>query len=140
MKYPRLFIIAIISVMAFIACTDDEKEDVVIGRTYQQSVTLDVQGTEQTITLNDLKSKIDDVKNSVDWLTVLIKPYTSGSPVVLVSAKEHTDTQHRSADVTITDTNGDKVVLAVTQEGAEELKTGIDDSHDVPTDQPAYSR
>ena len=140
MKYPRLFIIAFISVMAFIACTDDEKEDVVIGQTYQQSITLDVQGTEQTITLNDLKSKIDDVKNSVDWLTVLIKPYTSGSPVVLVSAKEHTDTQPRSADVTITDTNGDKVVLAVTQEGTEELKTGIDDSHDVPTDQPAYSR
>ena len=36
MKYPRLFIIAFISVMAFIACTDDEKEDVVIGQTYQQ--------------------------------------------------------------------------------------------------------
>jgi hypothetical protein len=40
--------------------------------------------------------------------------------------------------VTITAVSGDKVILSVTQLGAE--KTGIDDYHDVPTDKPAYSR
>lgn len=137
----------VISMMALAACGGDDKEEesplnpvTPIGQTYKQSVTLDAQGTQQTVTLNDLKSKIDDVANSADWLTVLISTYSSGSPSLVVSAKENTDTKTRSCTVTVTATSGDKMLLTVTQEAAEEQKTGIDDSHDVPTDKPAYSR
>ena len=81
-----------------------------------------------------------DVVNSTDWLTVLISPYSTGSPSLVVSAKENTDTKTRTSTVTVTATSGDKVLLTVTQEAAEEQKTGIDDSHDITTGKPAYSR
>ena len=138
----------VVAMVVFAACggADENKEESPLnpvtptGKTYQQSVTLDTQGTQQTVTLTDLNSKIDDVANSTDWLTVLISPYSSGSPSLVVSAKENTDTKTRSCNVTITAKSGDKVLLTVTQEAAEEQKTGIDDSHDIPTDKPAYSR
>lgn len=144
--FSLLFVV--IAMMVLAACGgDDEKNEesplnpvTPTGKTYQQSVTLDTQGTQQTVTLNDLNCKIDDVANSTDWLTVLINPYSSGSPSLVVSANENTDTKTRSCNVTVTDTSGDKVLLTVTQEAAEEQKKGIDDSHDIQTDKPAYSR
>lgn len=136
-----------VAMMVLAACGgDDKKEESPLnpvtptGQTYKQSVTLDVLGTQQTVTLTDLKSKIDDVANSADWLTVLISTYSSGSPSLVVSAKENTDTKTRSCTVNVTAKSGDTVLLTVTQEAAEEQKTGIDDSHDIPTDKPAYSR
>lgn len=136
-----------VAMMVLAACGGDDKEEesplnpvTPTGQTYKQSVTLDVLGTQQTVTLTDLKSKIDDVANSADWLTVLISTYSSGSPSLVVSAKENTDTKTRSCTVTVTAKSGDTVLLTVEQEAAEEQKTGIDDSHDIPTDKPAYSR
>lgn len=122
--------------MAFWACTDDEPDT---GQTYQQSAVIDVQGTAKTVMLSDLKSKIEDVDYNSDWLQVLYGAYSSGSPRIELRAEVNTG-EERSCDVTITDKNGDKVILTVTQEGAEEQKKDIDDSHDVVTDQPAYSR
>ncbi len=146
-KHFKIFLFVVVVVLSITGCGgDDKKEESPInpvtpeGQIYQQSVTLDTQGTQQTVTLNDLKSKIDDVKNTNTWLTVLIGTYTSGSPNIVLSAEENTNTQTRSGNVTITSVSGDKVILTVTQQEAEEQKTAIDDSHDVPTDKPAYSR
>lgn len=146
-KYFKIFLMVLVVVLTTTGCGgNDKKEESPVnpvtpeGQTYQQSVTLDAQGTQQTVMLNDLKSKIDDVKNTNTWLTVLIGTYSSGSPNIVLSAEENTNTQTRSCNVTITSTSGDKVILTVTQQEAEEQKTGIDDSHDIPTDKPAYSR
>lgn len=146
-KYFKIFLMVLVVVLTTTGCGgNDKKEESPVnpvtpeGQTYQQSVTLDAQGTQQTVMLNDLKSKIDDVKNTNTWLTVLIGTYSSGSPNIVLSAEENTNTQTRSCNVTITSTSGDKVILTVTQQEAEEQKTGIDDSHDIPTDNPAYSR
>lgn len=146
MKHIRLFSIAVALVALFTACGDDKKEESPLnpvnteGTTYNQSITLDASGTQQTVKLTNLTSKIDEVENSNTWLTVLISPYTSGTPSIVVSSDEHTGTTARSGSVTIVAVNGDKVILSVTQKGKEEQKTGIDDPHDVSTDQPAYSR
>ena len=144
--FSLLFMAAAMMTLAACGPDDEKKEDSPLnpvtptGQTYQQSVTLDAHGSQQTVTLTNLKSKIDDVANSADWLTVLISTYSSGSPSLVVSAKENTDTKTRSCTVTVTAKSGDTVLLTVEQEAAEEQKTGIDDSHDIPTDQPAYSR
>jgi len=148
MKNFKIIVFALFIVLALTACDGDDDNkgggtslDPITpeGKTYRQSVTLDAQGSEQTVTLSDLKSKIDNVENgNTDWLTVLQNTYTSGSPSIVVRATERTETTERSGNVTITAVSGDKVILNVTQQGAE--KTGIDDSHDVPTDKPAYSR
>ena len=138
-EHFKIFLLAVAVVLTMTGCGADDKEEEE-GQTYQQSVTLDTQGTQQTVTLTNLKSKIDDVTNTNTWLTVLIGTYTSGSPNIVLSAEENTNTQTRNGNVTITSVSGDKVILSVTQQKAEEQKTGIDDSHDIPTDKPAYSR
>jgi len=146
-KHFQIFLLAMAAALTLAGCGGhNKKEESPInpvsseGQTYQQSVTIDTQGTQQTVTLTDLKSKIDDVENMNSWLTVLIETYTSGSPGIVLSAEVNTDAKTRSGNVTITSVSGDKVILTVTQQEAEEIKTGIDDSHDIPTDQPAYSR
>lgn len=113
------------------------------GKTYQQSVTLSATGANKEVSLYNLKAAIEKIEGGATWLSVLKQDYTSGSPALRLIATENVKdgemTSARSCNVTITDVNGDKVILSVIQEGAES-KTGIDDSHDVTTDQPAYSR
>lgn len=145
-EHFKIFLLAVAVILTMAGCGGSDKKDnspvnpVTEGQTFQQSVTLDAQGTQQTVMLTSLKSKIDDVKNTTTWLTVLIGTYTSGSPNIVLSAEENTNTQTRNGNVTITSISGDKVILTVTQQKAEEQKAGIDDSHDIPTDKPAYSR
>lgn len=113
------------------------------GRTYNQSVTLSALDAGQTVTLNNLNTSIEGISGGATWLTVLKESYTSGSPRVRLTATDNTNgstaTTPRSCTVTITAASGDRVLLNVTQEGYTP-KTGIDDSHDIPTDQPAYGR
>ena len=140
-EHFKIFVLAVATVLTMLGCGgDDNKEESPEGQTYQQSVIIDSQGTQQTVTLTNLNSKIDDVKNTNTWLTVLIGTYTSGSPDIVLSAEENINAQKRNGNVTITSVSGDKVILTVTQQEAEEQKAGIEDAHDVPTDQPAYSR
>lgn len=142
MKYFKIIIIACVSILAFIACSGDEKrEDVIVdGKTFQQSATLPASKADTTIILSDLKAAINSVKGGNEWLTVVKESYTSGSPKVRLTAKDNKEEKPRDCKVTITAESGDKVVLTVEQNGAEPKKTGIDDSHDIPTNQPAYSR
>ena len=67
-----IFPLLLAAMVILAACGGDEDSPLDTGQTYQQDVTLNAQGTQQTVTLTDLKSKIDDVTNSTDWLTVLI--------------------------------------------------------------------
>lgn len=143
MKYFKIIIIACVSTLAFIACSngDDKKEDIIVdGKTFQQSATLPASKADTTIILSDLKAAINSVKGGNEWLTVVKESYTSGSPKVRLTAKDNKEEKSRDCKVTITAESGDKVVLTVEQNGAEPKKTGIDDSHDIPTNQPAYSR
>lgn len=113
------------------------------GRSYQQAETLPAEDADKTVTLTNLTTAVKDFEYYSDWLTVSRQSYSSGSPTLHLTAtdnvKDGETTSARSCTVTVTATSGDKVLLVVTQEGVER-KTGIDDSHDMPTDQPAYSR
>ena len=113
------------------------------GRTYQQAETLPAEDADKTVTLTNLATAVKDIEYDAEWLTVITQNYTSGSPSLRLIAtdnvKEGETTNARYCTVTVSATSGDRVLLNVTQEGAE-LLTGIDDSHNIPTDQPAYSR
>ena len=154
-KRSKIFslLLAFVAVIALAACGGDDNSDSSPlnpvgpeGRTYQQSVTLPAQGADKTVSLTDLSTAIREMEEATDWLTVMKQSYTSGVPRVRLTASDNTNgnaaTTERKCVVTITATSGDRVLLVVTQEGyePEAPKTGIDDSHDIVTDQPAYSR
>ena len=61
--------------------------------------------------------------------------YSSGSPKVQINYEENTD--ERSAVVRFADTGNNSVFLTVTQAGR---TYGLDDIHDIVTDQPAGSQ
>ena len=143
-------LLAFMLVLVLVACGgDDKKEPSPLnpvepeGKTYQQSEMLPAEDVDKTVTLTNLNTAIKDIEYNADWLTVIKQSYTSGSPSLRLTAsdnvKDGETTSSRSCIVTVTANSSDKVLLTVTQEGAER-KTGIDDSHNIPTDQPAYSR
>ena len=142
-------LLAFVAIMTLTACPGEKKEPSPLnpvnpeGKTYQQAETLSAENADKTVTLTNLKTAIKDIEYNADWLTVIKQSYTSGSPSLRLTAtanvKDGESTNSRSCTVTITANSGDKVLLNVTQQGAER-KTGIDNPHDTPTDQPAYSR
>ena len=113
------------------------------GQTFQQSVTLAARDADETVVLRDLNTAIKDIENNSEWLTVAKQTYSTGSPSLRLTAsdniKEGSSSVARNCAVTVTATSGNRVLLSVSQDGADS-RTGIDDSHDIPTDQPAYSR
>lgn len=147
MKNIKLYILTCLTVFTLMACggSDNSDESVVDpptpeGRFYQQSVTLPSENADTTITLNNLSTSISSINGGADWLTALKQSYSSGAPSVRLKATDNESESERKCSLTITAQNGDQVVLAVIQQGVGQLPTGIDDSHNVITDQPAYSR
>ena len=144
-------LLVVMSFMALSACggDDDKKEPSPLnpvdseGRTYQQAETLPAEDADKTVTLTNLTTAVKTLEYDADWLTVAKQNYTSGSPSLRLTATDNIkageSTSDRSCTITVTANSGDKVMLKVTQQGAES-KTGIDDIHNEPTDQPAYSR
>ncbi len=140
MKNIKKYTIACIAFILLAACSDHNDDEHI----YKQEVTLPSTVSEQLVRINSLSASIDTVKCTVSWLIVEPQPYySSGSPEVKVRSTVNTNLEERSCDVTITATSGDIVVLTVIQQGTNNEnneETGIDDSHGVPTDKPAYSR
>lgn len=107
-------------------------------QTYTQSVTVPATSGEQVVTLSNLKSSISSVGNAPSWIVISPQYYSSGAPTLKLEYQENTLTTARDCSVTILASSGDKVVLTITQQ-ASETKSGIDDVHNDPTDQPAFS-
>ena len=135
-KCIRVMLLAVTAMLCLASCGDDDE-------TYTQSVTLSAKGEQQTVTLTNLSARITSVANSNSWLKATADFYNSGSPSLTLSATENTEKSERNGVVTITAESGDKVVLTVTQQAASEEEqegTGIDDTHNSQSDQPAYGR
>lgn len=107
-------------------------------QTYTQSVTVPATSGEQVVTLSNLKSSVSSVGNAPSWIVISPQYYTSGAPTLKLEYQENTATTKRDCKVTVLASSGDKVVLTITQQ-ASEVKSGIDDIHNDPTDQPAFS-
>lgn len=135
---------AVMVMMSLMACGDDDNSTTSTeGKKFKQEIVLPAENAFEKVTLTDLNSAIKEIDYNAEWLTVVVETYTSGSPVIGLTATDNLEggasTYARSCTVTITAKGGNSVLLSVRQEGVE-ISTGIDDSHDIPTDQPAYSR
>ena len=156
MKQIKAIILLMISLVLFTACPPDPEPEQE-SKTFQRSLQVSAEKGQQTYTATDLKAGISNVQNTSSWLMVTPMAYGSGSPTVQLTYEANTGGE-RQAVVTLTDVNGNKVFLTVTQvkKGDIPVNTdpdtdpntdpntdpdyGVDDTHDVVTDQPASSR
>lgn len=90
-------------------------------RTYTQSITIDANNYSQTINLSDLKTNIVSAVSSKSWVTLTRNSYTSGSPSITIDVSENTSTSSRTCDITVTASDGNKVIIHLTQQGIVEL-------------------
>ena len=144
LTYYCIFIICMTCVTACGGSSEDSRNNPVIeGNTYRQSISVGAEAAQQTVTLVDLHAAIDDINQSATWLSATKMSYTSGSPRILLTIEENSSTQERQANITIIDTYKNTVFLTVKQVKAGDptpVLSGIDDPHDTPSNQPAYSR
>ena len=141
MKTLKTIIFAASVVLAMVACggSTENDEPEYVSQTYRQTIMLSAAKTDTVVILNDLKTAVSEIENSETWLMVTKQSYTSGAPSVRLTATANEDNSQRSCVVTIIAASTDKLLLTVTQE-KETMLTGIDDQHDIVTDQPAHSR
>ena len=138
----KKIILSFFAVLTIVACggsSSDNEEFPYVGKTFQQTVTLPASQVDTVVTLSDLNAVINEIDVGEAWLTVTKLAYTSGAPTVRLTATANDGDNARSCTVTVTATSTDKVLLSVTQE-KETIQTGIDDLHNIVTDQPASSR
>lgn len=144
-KHYTLYIIyysfALSAALLFTSClglVELLDDDTTEGTSTTQSVSLNADKQDKTVTLNGLSSAIDSaVKESgISWLTTTPQSYVSGSPSIIISVAANTSTSTRSATVTIKDTKKNTVTLTVNQQG---ISNSINNIHNTNTDQPAYT-
>ena len=107
---------------------------------YRQSVILPATQTYKTIELISLDAEISRIEGGADWLTVRTNSYQSGNPSIILAVTDNMSEVTRICVLILYTTKGDKLLLTVSQEGADPINDSIEDSHDIVTDQPAYSR
>ena len=108
---------------------------------YSQSVTIPAEVSTQQVALDKLNTSIEEIAVQANWLTIEKMPYSSGNPVVKLSAISNPNTTERRTKVVIVATSQDKVELTVIQKARPSTPSDdstIDETHDVVTDQPAY--
>lgn len=94
------------------------------------------------VSLDKLNDAIETANAMDHWLSVAVVPYTSGAPVVKLSATSNTSTAERRTKVLITTYSQKRLELTVIQKGQTTAPSDhdpIEDAHDVVTDQPAYA-
>ena len=112
------------------------------AKVYSQSVTMQAEASNQQVTLSNLNAPIEATSVQDSWLTVEVIPYTSGAPVVKLTATANPNTTERRTKVIFRATSQDRVELTVTQKGKTPTPpedNTIEGLHDVVTDQPAYA-
>lgn len=148
LKYLSFMLMGLLLLCSCPGPDPDPTTDITDPQTFSQTVNVSAEKSTQTVTLSNLKLAISNISQSDDWCKATIQSYTSGSPSIKLEIAENTTGNARHSNIVITDTYGNKVLLAVNQvkkgdtpnPNPDTNKNGIEDSHDVVTDQPAYAK
>ena len=143
MKDKILFAIALMCTMLLTSCGGGDSDD---GgglsskpSTYYMDVIADASAiSPQTIELSNLNTNVSTAVSSVPWLNVSRESYTSGSPKITIEATANTATSGRNGTITVTATDGNKVIVTVMQKGTSQT-SGLPQTNDEVSDQQPYS-
>ena len=110
------------------------------GKHYTKTFDMTAKSESATISLSGLTDKMSNNSGSASWLTVTVKPYTSGTPEVELTVTENSQKDSRQQDVTFYAAK-DTLVLTVRQAAFNANGgTDMDSPFGTPSSQPGYAR
>ena len=140
MKDKILFAIALMCTMLLTSCggggSDDGGGSSNRPFTYYMDINLEATTGSQTVVLSDLKTNISTAVSSASWLTPSRQTYTSGSPKIMIEATANTAATSRNCTVTVTATDGNKVIITVIQKGTSQTSDQPQTKDEVSDQQP----
>jgi hypothetical protein len=149
MKRMMAYVCGLVMMCCFTACGGGGGDDGETGgqgggggNTSSMSATIQADGAATLVTVTPLDCPIQSALAQDNWLSVEVVTYTSGSPVVKLTATSNPNTSERRTKVMIVGTSEAKVALTVTQKGKSATPSDdgtIEDTHETVTDQPAYA-
>ena len=140
MKNKILFAIALICTMLLTSCggggSDDGGGSSSRPSTYYMDINLEETAGSQTVVLSNLKTNVSTAISSASWLTPSRQAYTSGSPKITIEATAITASSSRNCTVTVTATDGNKVIINVIQKGTSQTSDQPQTKDEVSDQQP----
>ena len=141
MKDKILFAIALMCTMLLTSCGGGGSDD---GggstpsrtSTYYMDVSMDATAGSQTIVLDKLNTNVSTAVSSASWLTPSRQAYTSGSPKITIEATVNTASSSRNCTVTVTATDGNKVIITIIQKGTSQTSDQPQTKDEVSDQQP----
>ena len=115
MKQFKLYLLALVGCLLFTACGGDDIEEM-IG--YTETYNIPAEGCKTIYTLKKLNAEIGVISVKPDWLTVIKRNYSSGSPSILITAEANTNKNERKWTLIIHSENGEQLTLTLVQAGA----------------------
>ena len=140
MKNKILFAIALMCTMLLTSCggggSDDGGGSSSSPSTYYMDINLEETAGSQTVVLSNLKTNVSTAISSASWLTPSRQAYTSGSPKITIEATANTASSSRNCTVTVTATDGNKVIINVIQKGTSQTSDQPQTKDEVSDQQP----
>lgn len=140
MKNKILFAIALMCTMLLTSCggggSDDGGGSSSRPSTYYMDINLDAAAGSQTVVLSNLKTNVSAATSSASWLTPSRQAYTSGSPKITIEATANMVSSSRNCTVTVTATDGNKVIINVIQKGTSQTSDQPQTKDEVSDQQP----
>ena len=140
MKDKILFAIALMCSMLLTSCggggSDDGGSTPSRPSTYYMDINLEATASYQTVVLSNLKTDVSTAVSSASWLTPSRQAYTSGSPKLTIEATANTATSSRNCTVTVTATDGNKVIITIIQKGTSQTSDQPQTKDEVSDQQP----
>ena len=140
MKNKILFAIALMCTMLLTSCggggSDDGGGSSSRPSTYYMDINLEETAGSQTVVLSSLKTNVSTAISSASWLTPSRQAYTSGSPKITIEATVNTASSSRNCTVTVTATDGNKVIITIIQKGTSQTSDQPQTKDEVSDQQP----
>ncbi len=140
MKNKILFAIALMCTMLLTSCggggSDDGGGSSSRPSTYYMDINMESAASSQTVVLSNLKTNVSTAISSASWLTPSRQAYASGSPKITIEATANTASSSRNCTVTVTATDGNKVIITVIQKGTSQTSDQPQTKDEVSDQQP----
>ncbi len=139
MKNKILFAIALMCTMLLTSCGGGDSDGGGSSSrpsTYYMDINMESAASSQTVVLSNLKTNVSTAISSASWLTPSRPAYTSGSPKITIEATANTSSSSRNCTVTVTATDGYKVIINVIQKGTSQTSDQPQTKDEVSDQQP----